>query len=188
MVKKVLFCGPELVEDVYKLGGIPINASSNGSPYDVLSPFYVWEKNSIPVPGNEDYKSRSVEAIWQGLKIIDGKTNLKLFDASKVKKRRAPTYGQELFLYEGNTIPQAEAREKIFAPSYRWMFNNLVPKQLKEAFYTLAEKDFSLYFYDVDSNADIGNTTESYSHSSLLVDIINEELERRFPSLTSQSR
>jgi hypothetical protein len=40
-------------------------------PYCTLSPF--WPHGGIPVPGMPGTTSDSVEGIWQGLKLIDGK-------------------------------------------------------------------------------------------------------------------
>lgn len=177
-MKYPLFTSRGLTEQLVKQNGLLIDTSTCSSPYNMLSPFFVWDK-VIPVPGMENSKSRTIEGIWQGLKIINSKVEKSLFDAKKIKKRRADPYGSCKFLFGNQEINYGEARKKIFKPSYEWMFRNLLPRDLKESLYILAENDIQLYFFDVDDNPDIENTSSSFSHSSLLVDIVNKELEKR---------
>lgn len=176
-MKTSLFCTPELARPLAK-HGLVIDASSRQLPYCMLSPFFVWNK-VIPVPGFSDRYSRSVEAIWQGLKIIDGKTDFSLFEIEYIRKRRTEPYGTCQFQYGEEKIDYRIARHRIFVPAFEWMYHHLLPDAMKESFYVSAEKNVQLYFFDVGSNPDIDNLSTSYSHASLLVDIINKELERR---------
>ncbi len=176
-MKYPLFTTKGLAERLVKQDGLLIDASTPSLPYNMLSPFFVWDK-VIPVPEMEDFKSRTVEGIWQGLKLVNDKIDKSLFDAKKIKKRRVEPYGSCKFLFKGERINYVEARKKIYKPSYEWMFHNLLPRDLKESLYILAENNIQLYFFDVDDNSDIENTSSSFSHSSLLVDIINRELEK----------
>jgi hypothetical protein len=181
MVKYPVFSTKELAEDLMDQG-LVINASSRDYPLCVLTPFYAWPDRVIPVPGMPDQKSRSVEGIWQGLKLIGGKTQPSLFDAKKIKKRRTDEYGTCTFQLGDEEVDYVTARQRIFVPTYEWMYENLVPKALRDAFVILAENDVQLYIYDVDANPDIHDLSGPYSHSSLLVEIINKELQNRSTS------
>ena len=185
-MKYPLFTTKDLAQQLAKNDGLSIDTSTNSLPYNVFSPFFVWDQ-VIPVPGIKDLKSRTVEGIWQGLKLINGKIDKSLFDAKKIKKRRDEPYGSCHFLFGNEEINYREARKKIYKPSYEWMFHNLLSRDLKESVFILAENDIQLYFFDVDDNPDIENTSSSFSHSSLLVDIVNKELEKRHECRTTEN-
>lgn len=169
-----LYCTKDLAHGLLNEGLI-IDTSTNTAPFAVFSPFFVWDQ-VIPVPGQDGLKSKTIEGVWQGLKLIDGKIDKSYFGAEKIRKRKIQPYGSALFLYGENRIDYLTAREKIYKPTFEWVYRNLLPGQLKKALYILARGGIKLFFYDVDSNPDIEDVSSPYSHSSLLVDIINEEL------------
>lgn len=174
-LKYPLFCTKDCVEELSKQG-ICIDTSSDKPPYNVFSPFHVWPM-VIPVPGMLETYSKTVEGVWQGLKLIAGRIDKSLFDAEKIRKRRGE--GKILFLLGEEKIDDyAEARKRIYVPTYEWVFHNLVSKEVKQAIYDTAVGGTRQYFFDVDANPDIEDTDTSLSHSSLLVTIINKELEK----------
>lgn len=175
MKKNVLFCTAEMAENL-KQDGIVIDAGANSAPYDMFSPFYVWNR-VIPVPGMPDYKSRTIEGVWQGLKLIDNKIDKSLFNSHYLKKRRTPIYGTSTFSLDGEVIDYVSARKKIFQPTYEWVYDNLIPEPLKKSIYSLASNGFQVYIFDVDSNPEVGDVRSSYSHASFLVDLINSRLD-----------
>src|SRR3954466_7761883 len=57
-------------------------------PFCTLSP--VWEHGGIPVPGPPGVTSDSVEGVWQGLKVIRGKTAPHFFRGKGQKRGGKP--------------------------------------------------------------------------------------------------
>ena len=103
--------------DASKLGG------KAGSPYVQLSPFF--PVGGVPLPegvacGRKD--SESVEGLWQGLKIIDGKTDFGKFEITKMKnlKRSArnKTVGGHFVGEDKEPLDYLAARREIYVPAY----------------------------------------------------------------------
>ena len=92
-----------------------IDISSYGEfPHTLFSPFTYSPNIRIPVPGQGDTYACSVESIWQGLKIIEGSTDYRLF-TQKPKKRTGNVEGHA---YRGNVLDIVDARLNIYKPSY----------------------------------------------------------------------
>lgn len=147
-----------------------------------LNPFHFSSDYLIPVPKMEGVYSHSVESIWQGLKIVDGKINPEMFKKrahkrpSTLERLLNPNYKYEdsIFLYGNETIDLTTARRMIYVPAYTFLFNNYIPRTFKEKVRAQLEYEKEVYFYDVDDNEDIDNPHESLAHASLLVDLINQ--------------
>ena len=174
MVTYALFATPELARQLEGSQNTLFLDASVGQ----FSPYFSWDR-IIPVPGMPRTYSRSVEGIWQGLKIINGQIDTSLFDAKKVYKRRVVPYPSTRFLHGSSTIGLPAAREVIYKPAYRWMFEHLLFPVFRTKLYQSAEEETQIYCFDVDHNADAANPSSSFSHASFLTDLINEELERR---------
>lgn len=158
---------------------VAYDASSYGNIE--LSPFNFNPEFNIPVPGQPDLYSNSVEAIWQGLKMVDGKTDFEMFN-KKPKKRpskkekKDPDYKYEdsTFLLEDELVDLITARKKIYVPAYKFMFDNYVSKEFKDQVSSQLEEGLQVYFFDVDDNEDIENPHDSFSHASLLTKLMNQ--------------
>ncbi|MBS3170050.1 hypothetical protein J4210_06210 [Candidatus Woesearchaeota archaeon] len=174
MVTYPLFTTSEMVRQLEGSSPALFLDASKGQ----FSPYFAWDR-IIPVPGMHGTFSRSVEGIWQGLKIIDGQIDFSLFNAKKVRKRRVLDYPSTRFLHGGKNIDLVMAREVLYKPAYRWMFEHLVFPVFREKIYGSAEEGTQIYCFDVDCNADVTDSSSSFSHASFLTDLINEELERR---------
>ncbi len=152
-----------------------------------FSPFIAYGK--IPIPKFNGI-SDSVEGVWQGLKVINGRIDMSYFNG-KGRKRFGVPKGH---LYGDRVIASKEARQKIFIPSYAFMLRHCVPRDQLDEIYSLAREDVPQYFFDVDDNNDVGNLKSALAHSSVLVDIINKELQSAnerfdiYPSLFLSSR
>jgi hypothetical protein len=144
-----------------------IDVSSYGEePFKRLSPFDYSEKYEIPVPGNEQIRAHSVEGIWQGLKVINGRPDFSLF-----KRRPHKRHGQpEGHIFGDNVIGYLEARENIYVPAYVFqVVNNVLDNIVGE----LEKKIEPVVFYDVEQNKDIKDLSKPFSHASLLVTLLN---------------
>ena len=146
-------------------GGIDVS-SYGEEPFKRLSPFSYSQKYNIPVPGNEQIKAYSVEGIWQGLKVINRKTDFSLFKKRPSKRRGHP----EGHLFSNRLIGYLEARENIYVPAYVFhVINNILDNIVGE----LEKKVEPVVFYDVEPNNDIKDLSKPFSHASLLVTLLN---------------
>ena len=145
-------------------------------PYCTLSP--MWVHGGIPVPGMPGATSDSVEGIWQGLKVIDGKIAPRYFSGQGHKrggKPRGHQYGDKL-------LKIVDAREKVYRVSYEWMLENRADPELLRRFIDQAFAGVLQYFHDVSNNGSIGDPDEGWAHAAVLVQYLN----RRCQALKSQ--
>lgn len=134
-----------------------------------FSPFVQYGK--IPVPQTSQL-SDSVEGIWQGLKIIQGKIDESYFEG-KGRKRPGKPEGHK---YGNRILGYKEARKKIYIPSYEFMFYNRVPKEKIQNILEYAKSGIKQFFFDVDEVSDAGDLSGPLAHSAVLVSLINREL------------
>ncbi len=148
-------------------GGIDVSSHGSGS-YKRFSPFSHSPTYKIPMPGNEEQRPDSVEGIWQGLKIINGRTEPSLFKG-RPQKRDGKVEGHQ---FGDRILGYIEARERIYRPAYVYhAVNNVLPFVKKDLEGRLQNGDVVLF--DVDSNGDIKDPSAPYSHAALLVDLLN---------------
>jgi len=136
-------------------------------PFCTLSPF--WPHGGIPVPGMIRTTSDSVEGIWQGLKLIDGKIAPRYFSGQGHKrggKPRGHQFGDKL-------LKIVEAREKIYRDSYEWMLDHKADPELIDRFLSQAFEGATQYFHDVSNNGNIGDPDEGWAHAAVLVQYLN---------------
>ncbi len=166
-------------------GRVAYDAASFNKEVFFLNPFYSDRSIQIPVPGQNCLFSNSLEAIWQGLKIVGGQMDLDMFlteprKRPNTKERRELTaqgqysYQDSRFQYGTEELDLITARKVIYVPSYRFLFDNFVPTEFKEQVKSQLKDGKDVYFYDWDDNPDIDNPNESFAHASLLVDLVNE--------------
>jgi hypothetical protein len=164
-------------------------APSGATVYDVssyadppcctLSP--MWPHGGIPVPGMPGTTSDSVEGIWQGLKVIGGKTARRYF-SGQGQKRGGKPHGHQ---YGSRLLPIALAREKIYRVSYEWVLANRADPGLIEQFIEQAFAGTAQYFHDVSDNGSISNPNEGWAHAAVLVQYLNRLCQQR-AGLSSQ--
>jgi hypothetical protein len=149
---------------------LSIDVSSYGvAPFNLFSPFTSLYEASIPVPGQEGIFSKSVESVWQGLKVINGETDYKMFN-KRAKKRRGDVQGHQ---FGENLIGIIEAREKIYVPTYQYYVENCVPTQLIERILEEQQAGKQVLVYDVEKNGDLQDTSSPLSHAALLAMHLN---------------
>ncbi len=119
--------------------------------------------------------SDSVEGIWQGLKVIDGKTAPRYFVGQGQKRGGKPRGHQ----YEGKLLGIIEAREKIYRVAYEWVLEHRVSKELIESFLVRARSGLAQYFHDVSDNGNISAPDEGWAHAAVLVQYLNKQLQNR---------
>lgn len=148
-----------------------------------FNPFYFDPDVAIPVPGQNLFAC-SIESVWQGLKLVDGRTDLAMFQRSPYKRpaetvRREPGYVYEdsLFLYGDHIVDLVTARYVIYLPTYLHVMEHLVPEAVLEEILTTLDQGGIVAFYDWDSNFILTDPTQSFSHSALLAAWFNGTLQ-----------
>ena len=136
-----------------------------------LSPFY--PHGDIPIPFTNDITAKSVEGIWQALKVFESADiDQKMFfnDTMKDIKRTVRKYGKPLGHRKGvngnELLNYIDARIQIYLPSYLWVLENKVVEiidRLKEA----SKKD-DIVLLDYETNCDVLNTKKPLSHAYLV--------------------
>lgn len=154
-------------------GAVVIDVSSYAEhPYCTLSPF--WPHGGIPVPGTAGAVSDSVEGIWQGLKLIGGKTAPRYFVGQGAKRGGVPRGHQ----YGDKLLKIVEAREKVYRVAYEWMLEHRADPALVAGFVGRALAGVTQCFHDVSNNGRIGDPDEGWAHAAVLVQYLNRRCER----------
>ena len=165
---------PYRLRDRVPTGSLVYDVSSYADPpYCTLSP--MWQHGGIPIPGADGRTSDSVEGIWQGLKVIDGKTAPRYFTGQGQKrggKPRGHQYGDKL-------LSITEAREKIYRVAYEWALEHRVSKDLIASFLNHAKDGVVQYFHDVSDNGNISAPDEGWAHAAVLVQYLNKRLQNK---------
>lgn len=147
-----------------------------------FSPFY--PHGGIPVPFS-NLVSESVEGIWQGLKVFrrrDGSvedTDESCFANRTMKhlKRSLRAKGRLCCLghrrvSEGDVLGYVEARKLIYLPSYRYVLNHHLQKEVQTVM--AVWQNAPLILLDYTTNTDIDNPRKPLSHAGLVMLYLQE--------------
>lgn len=171
--------------------GILCVDSYNGAPQEMdrfkcFNPFYFNPKYRIPVPGTNLF-ANSIESVWQGLKIVDNRTDFPMFESlpykrppREIREKKDYSYQDSIFLYKGKELDIVTARYIIYLPTYLYAINNLCPESIEVEIWSALKSGKKVYFYDWDDNFDITNSETSFSHSSILASWFNGTLDEGF--------
>lgn len=163
------------------------DVSSNAPmPLKQLSPFY--SHRYIPIPGlnqgtdSLEVKPRysdTVEGIWQGLKIIDGKIDATQFSGIRKKRKVDAPEIFEGWQYENQVLDVLEARRLIYIPSYFRLWKRIDDK-LKDSFVEKAKWGREVqYFYDFMQNPNPFDPNYSFAHASLVCYLLQGRLDKK---------
>jgi hypothetical protein len=157
------------------------DVSSHGSePFNLISPFARSDtRGPIPVPGRKGAFSNTVEGIWQGLKVIDGETNMDYF--GKLGPKRKPTPGKKLrgWLYGNMIIDVVTARRLIYLPAYHYHWARALPDSVKNEMVNIAIAGNEQFLYDFETNPDPEDPFKSYAHAHLACYLLEGRLAMR---------
>jgi hypothetical protein len=151
--------------------------------YRPLNPFNRAANRRLPVPGAAVLAS-SVEAVWQGLKVVDGRTDFAMFprrarQRPSGEERQLPGYRYEdsAFLHGDQVVDLVTARLVIYVPTYLFMLEHLAPYELLRSLVRAGRDGRNILFFDVDANFDVFDRSSSFSHSALLASWFSGSLE-----------
>jgi len=136
-----------------------------------LSPFY--PHGEIPIPFSENQTAKSVEGIWQALKVFESADidkEMFLNDTMKNIKRTVRKFGKPLGHRKGingtELLSYIDARIKIYLPSYLWVLENKVSEILERLKEASQKEDIVLLDYEI--NCDVLNPKKPLSHAFLV--------------------
>lgn len=148
-----------------------------------LSPFY--PHGDIPIPFSESQTAKSVEGIWQGLKVFErADIDAAMFVNKTMKniKRTVRKYGSPLGHRKGENgvdlLNYIDARIQIYLPSYLWVLRNKVSEIIQGLKEVSAKED--LVLLDYSTNCDVLNPKTPLSHAFL----IKAYIEGNYPEAT----
>lgn len=152
---------------------LDLTSKSSERDLQILSPFY--PHGNIPIPFSPEYEAKSVEGIWQGLKVFEKNgIDMESFsnDTMKNLKRTVRKYGKPLGHQKGiggtELLGYFDARMQIYLPSYKWVLDNVpevhdVVMRIKKR-----AKDHDIVFLDYNTNTDFRDTSTPMSHAGLV--------------------
>jgi hypothetical protein len=136
-----------------------------------LSPFY--PHGDIPIPFSENRTAKSVEGIWQGLKVFEtSDIDEEMFsnDTMKDIKRTVRKFGKPLGHRKGvkgkELLNYLDARIQIYLPIYLWVLENKVSGIIERLREASQNQDFVLLDYE--TNCDVLNPKKPLSHAFLV--------------------
>lgn len=149
-----------------------IDVTSKGKmPMAKFSPFY--PIGNIPIPFSPNKFSKSVEGIWQGLKVFeDCDIDVSKFEITSMKglKRTVRKFGKPKGHRKGingtELLDYITARKLIYLPAYKWVLDNRLEKEIEEL-KNIAENR-TLVLLDYETNGDINNFRKPLSHAQLI--------------------
>lgn len=175
--------GPELHVDTYQA------APPSMARFQPLNPFHFDPSWTLPVPGQPGLTSCSVEAVWQGTKIHQGTTDLRMLTTPATKRppdhERGETYdyASTRFRYGAEDVDLVSARLLIYLPTYLYLLDRLVPDSVIDEILDAVDHGRDVLCYDWDSNRDVTDPRSSFSHSAIIASWINGELDEEFVHL-----
>ena len=151
---------------------IIVDVTSKGElPMVKFSPFY--PIGNIPIPFSENKFSESVEGIWQGLKVFESQdvdefkfhiTSMKGLKRT-VRKFGIPK-GHRKGINGNELLDYITARKLIYLPTYKWVLDNCLEKEINELKGLATDK--TLILLDYETNGDIENPKKPLSHAQLI--------------------
>ena len=153
------------------------DVSSHGEkPFSLFSPFSTEFK--IPHPCNPNITCPSVEALWQGSKVmvIDKKHDIAPDYAMLTGKEPWKKGMKPLGVWIGGkrmTDDVGIGRRVVYVPAYYYFARKVIKKhKLITHLNIMAESDEAFYLYDFDTNGNLDNPAP-ISHASILVPLLN---------------
>jgi hypothetical protein len=172
---------PSTVEKAWP-GALILDVTSRGEePWVRFSPFY--PHGAIPVPHSPGTFARSVEGLWQGLKVFEHEdidpSRWEITDMRGIKRAgrtRGQVLGHRFGVGSEVLLGYREARYNIYLPAYRWVLDNCLAAEVAKLRAEMATR--TVVLLDYETNADVEDLSRPLSHAAL----VRLYLEGRWPS------
>ena len=153
-------------------GALILDVTSKGEePWVRFSPFY--PHGGIPVPNSPGTFARSVEGLWQGLKVFEHEdidpSRWAISDMKGLKRaggKRGKVLGHRFGVGSAVLLSYRDARYRIYLPAYRWVLENRLTAEVARLRVKLASRPVVLLDYE--TNGDVANLSRPLSHAALV--------------------
>ena len=153
-------------------GALILDVTSKGEePWVRFSPFY--PHGGIPVPNSPGTFARSVEGLWQGLKVFENEdidpsrwqvTNMR--GIKRAGRTRGKVLGHRFGVGSDVMLGYREARYQIYLPAYGWVLENRLAEEVRRLRDEMAARTVVLLDYEM--NGDIDDLSRPLSHAALV--------------------
>jgi len=150
-----------------------LDVTSKGEqPWVRFSPFY--PHGGIPVPNTPGTFARSVEGLWQGLKVFEHEdVDPSRWDIAYMKgikraagKKRGKVLGHRFSVGSDVLLSYRDARYRIYLPAYRWVLENWLAAEVSRLRDEVAVRPVVLLDYE--TNGDVEDLSSPLSHAALV--------------------
>lgn len=159
------------LKDIYPGCRIVDVTSRAEDEYVKFSPFY--PHGGIPVPFTPGVFSKSVEGIWQGLKVFESTgVDAKKFQNDSMKnlkrtvRKFGPVRGHQKGMSTSELLDYLTARRKIFLPAYEFVLREKTADLVK--ILRIESQHREVVLLDYETNCDIENLRKPLSHAGLI--------------------
>jgi len=136
-----------------------------------LSPFY--PHGDIPIPFSGSQTAKSVEGIWQALKVFESADideamfrNDTMKDIKRTVRKFGKPLGHRKGVYGTVLLNYIDARIQIYLPSYLWVLENKVAEIIERL--KVASSKEVIVLLDYETNCDVLNPNKPLSHAFLI--------------------
>jgi len=149
-----------------------VDVTSRGEePWVRFSPFF--PHGGIPIPNTTPTCGRSVEGIWQGLKVFEKEdidaTRWEVTTMRGLKRlgrTRGKVLGHRLGVGSPVLLGYRQARYAIYLPVYRWVLENRLVAEIARLRNEAAIR--AIVLLDYETNGDVEDLTKPLSHAALV--------------------
>jgi O-acetyl-ADP-ribose deacetylase (regulator of RNase III) len=160
-----------------------LDVTSKGeTPWVRFSPFYP-PHGGIPVPNSPGVFARTVEGLWQGLKVFEHEdidmSRWQVTDMRGIKRAgrtRGKVLGHRFGVGSDVVLGYRDARHHIYLPAYRWVLENRLAAEVNRLRAEAAQRPVVLLDYE--TNGDVADLSRPLSHAAL----IKYHLEGKWPT------
>jgi hypothetical protein len=154
-------------------GALILDVTSKGDePWVRFSPFY--PHGGIPVPNSPNTFARSVEGLWQGLKVFEQEdidpSRWEITDMRGIKRAgrtRGRVLGHRFGVGSEVLLGYRDARYNIYLPAYRWVLGNRLAVEVQRLRDEAARRPVVLLDYE--TNGDVEDLSRPLSHAALVM-------------------
>lgn len=154
-------------------GALVLDVTSKGEePWVRFSPFF--PHGGIPIPESPGTFARSVEGLWQGLKVFEHEdidpSRWEILTMKSIKRaaggKRGKVLGHRPGLGRPGLLPYREARHRIYLPAYRWVLENRLRDEVARLRNELPAR--AVVLLDYETNGNVEDLSSPLSHAALI--------------------
>jgi len=140
-------------------------------PWVRFSPF--WPHGGIQVPNSPGVFAKSVEGLWQGLKVFEKEdidpSRWEITDMKGIKrsgKTRGKVLGHRFGVSSDELLGYLEARRRIYLLAYRWVLQECLVNEIERLRREMELR--TIVLLDYETNNDVEDPSKPLSHASLV--------------------